>query len=137
MCHGELARRRPTAGHLTVFYMWMSAGGVVGGIAAALIAPYAFSWVAEYPILIVLAILCRPGLTLADRRQTLLVAAAFVVAAAIIVVPAVGFDIGLTDAEFYWGLAGAAGAGAGGIAVAQPPRLCRDDRARIHGLAFL
>jgi hypothetical protein len=105
VCHGELARRRPTAGHLTVFYMWMSAGGVVGGIAAALIAPYAFSWVAEYPILIVLAILCRPGLTLADHRQTLLVAAAFVVAAAIIVVPAVGFEMGLTDAEFYWGLA--------------------------------
>jgi hypothetical protein len=104
VCHGELARRRPAAGHLTAFYMWMSAGGVAGGIAAALVAPQVFSWVAEYPILIVLAILCRPGLNLADWRQTLAVGAIFVVAAAIIVVPAVGFDVGLTDAQFYWGL---------------------------------
>src|SRR5688572_17157876 len=84
--------------------MWMSAGGVIGGIAAALIAPHAFSWVAEYPILIVLAILCRPVLTLTDWRQVLPVAAIFVVAAAIIVVPAVGFEVGLTDAQFYWSL---------------------------------
>ncbi len=69
VCHGELARRRPPAGHLTAFYMWMSAGGVIGGISTALVAPHVFSWVAEYPILIVLAILCRPGLTLADHGR--------------------------------------------------------------------
>jgi hypothetical protein len=34
MCHGELARRRPPAEYLTGFYLWMSAGGVIGGIAA-------------------------------------------------------------------------------------------------------
>jgi hypothetical protein len=104
VCHGELARRRPAAGHLTAFYMWMSAGGVIGGVAAALVAPYLFSWVAEYPILIVLAILCRPGLTSTDRQQTLAIAAIFIVAAAIIVVPAVGFEYGLTDSQFYWTL---------------------------------
>ena len=49
VCHGELARRRPPAGHLTSFYMWMSAGGVIGGICAALVAPHLFSWIAEYP----------------------------------------------------------------------------------------
>jgi hypothetical protein len=104
VCHGELARRRPAAGHLTAFYMWMSAGGVIGGISAALIAPEVFSWVAEYPILIVLAILCRPGLMLTDWRQMLTIAVIFTVAAAIIVVPAAGFDVGLTDAQFYWSL---------------------------------
>ncbi len=31
VCHGELARRRPAPRHLTAFYMWMSAGGMVGG----------------------------------------------------------------------------------------------------------
>ena len=62
MCHGELAQRRPAARYLTSFYMWMSFGGMVGGIAAGLIAPYAFNWIAEYPILITLAVLCRPGL---------------------------------------------------------------------------
>ena len=104
VCHGELARRRPAAGHLTAFYMWMSAGGVVGGISTALVAPYIFSWVAEYPILIVLAILCRPGLSFADRRQTALVAGGFAVAAAVIVVPAIWFGFTLDDQQFYWSL---------------------------------
>jgi len=69
VCHGELARRRPAARHLTVFYLWMAAGGMIGGIAAGLIAPHVFNWVAEYPILIVLAALCRPGLSLPSRPQ--------------------------------------------------------------------
>src|SRR3954454_12271539 len=64
VCHGELARRRPAPEHLTAFYMWMSAGGMIGGIASGLIAPYTFNWIAEYPILIALAVLCRPGLAL-------------------------------------------------------------------------
>jgi hypothetical protein len=34
----------PSARHLTAFYMWMSAGGMIGGIAAGLIAPHVFSW---------------------------------------------------------------------------------------------
>jgi len=63
MCHGELAEKRPPARYLTSFYMWMSFGGMVGGISAGLAAPYAFNWIAEYPILIILAVLCRPGLT--------------------------------------------------------------------------
>jgi hypothetical protein len=58
--HGELARQRPAAEHLTTFYLALSAGGMVGGLFAGLIAPFAFSWVAEYPILLVLAALCRP-----------------------------------------------------------------------------
>ena len=62
MCHGELARRRPPARYLTSFYLYMSLGGVIGGIFAGLIAQHIFSWVAEYPLLIILAALCRPGL---------------------------------------------------------------------------
>jgi hypothetical protein len=59
-CHGELARTRPPAKYLTGFYVALSFGGMVGGLFAGLIAPYAFSWVAEYPILLALAALCRP-----------------------------------------------------------------------------
>jgi len=59
-CHGELARTRPAAKYLTGFYVALSFGGMVGGLFAGLIAPYAFSWVAEYPILLALATLCRP-----------------------------------------------------------------------------
>src|SRR6267378_6114794 len=59
-CHGELARTRPAAKYLTGFYVALSFGGMVGGLFAGLIAPYTFSWVAEYPILLALAALCRP-----------------------------------------------------------------------------
>ena len=104
VCHGELARRRPAAGHLTSFYMWMSAGGVIGGVCAALLAPQLFSWIAEYPIVIVLAILCRPDLRSASRVQNLLVLALFAIAAAIVVVPAALYYYGLDDKTFYWSL---------------------------------
>jgi spermidine synthase/uncharacterized membrane protein len=60
-CHGELARTRPPAQHLTGFYVALSFGGMVGGLFAGLIAPFSFSWIAEYPILVALAALCRPG----------------------------------------------------------------------------
>ncbi|MEA2882472.1 MAG: hypothetical protein QOH32_1728 [Bradyrhizobium sp.] len=65
-CHGELARTRPAAKYLTGFYVALSFGGMIGGLFAGLIAPYTFSWIAEYPILIALAVLCRPE---ASRRQ--------------------------------------------------------------------
>jgi hypothetical protein len=64
-CHGELARTRPAAKYLTGFYVALSFGGMLGGLFAGLIAPYAFSWIAEYPILLALAALCRPP---ADER---------------------------------------------------------------------
>jgi hypothetical protein len=60
-CHGELARTRPAARYLTGFYVALSFGGMVGGLFAGLIAPFTFSWIAEYPILLALAALCRPS----------------------------------------------------------------------------
>jgi hypothetical protein len=87
MCHGELARTRPPAKYLTAFYLWISAGGVIGGVATALIAPHLFNWVAEYPILIALAALCRPDLGLPrDRRRRYLLFGGTAVAAVVLVV---------------------------------------------------
>jgi len=60
VCHGELARLRPAARHLTAFYLAMSVGGVLGGIFNALLAPHLFRWVAEYPLALVLACLVLP-----------------------------------------------------------------------------
>jgi len=68
-CHSELARGRPLPVHLTSFYVSLSFGGMVGGLFAGLLAPDIFSWIAEYPILLVLAVLCRP-LTSFRRYET-------------------------------------------------------------------
>jgi hypothetical protein len=61
VCHGELARRRPDARHLTAFYLAMSLGGVLGGVFNALVAPLAFDWVVEYPLVLALSCLALPG----------------------------------------------------------------------------
>jgi hypothetical protein len=61
VCHGELARSRPPARHLTEFYLWMSVGGVLGGLFNAVVAPLLFTNVIEYPLVLVLALLVRPG----------------------------------------------------------------------------
>ncbi len=68
VCHGELYRRRPAAAHLTEFYVMLSVGGVIGGIFASLAAPVLFSTILEYPILVVAAVLCRPGMGAALAR---------------------------------------------------------------------
>jgi hypothetical protein len=82
VCHGELARRRPAARHLTAFYLWVAVGGMIGGIFTGLIAPYVFSWVVEYPLLIVAGILCRPGLAIPrDFRSWIPIAVAAVLVA--------------------------------------------------------
>jgi hypothetical protein len=67
-CHGELARTRPAPRHLTTFYVSLSFGGMLGGLFSGLVAPYAFSWVAEYPILAVLAVFCRPSSKAINRQ---------------------------------------------------------------------
>lgn len=65
VCHGELAKDRPSVSHLTEFYLWLSVGGVLGGIFNVIVAPRVFDSVIEYPIAIVLAAALRP--TLAKR----------------------------------------------------------------------
>jgi hypothetical protein len=60
-CHGELARDRPAAAHLTAFYLWMGLGGVLGGAFNALLAPLLFSSVVEYPLAVMVgAVLLWP-----------------------------------------------------------------------------
>jgi hypothetical protein len=90
VCHGQLAADRPASRYLTEFYLWLSVGGVLGGLFAALVAPplsnmilEAYQWlevfgrwgnllrmllvpamfnvVFEYPLMILLACLLRPA----------------------------------------------------------------------------
>jgi hypothetical protein len=60
VCHGELALRRPAAEHLTEFYLLMSAGGVLGGLFNALLAPVVFNDLYEYVLTLILACLLLP-----------------------------------------------------------------------------
>lgn len=66
--HGALYARRPAAADLTRFYLFMSLGGVLGGAFAALAAPRLFASVAEYPILLLLGLLCIPTLSMSGDR---------------------------------------------------------------------
>ncbi len=61
-CHARLAADRPSVAHLTEFYLWMSAGGVLGGIFNALLAPVIFSGLVEYPLVLILAAFLRHGI---------------------------------------------------------------------------
>jgi SAM-dependent methyltransferase len=61
LCHQELARLRPPVRRLTEFYLLVSVGGALGGVFNALVAPLVFSSVVEYPLVLVLACLVRPG----------------------------------------------------------------------------
>jgi SAM-dependent methyltransferase len=50
VCHGELARTKPDARHLTGFYLMISVGGAVGGLFVAFLAPHIFNAFYEFPI---------------------------------------------------------------------------------------
>ncbi|MFL5329128.1 MAG: spermidine synthase [Gemmataceae bacterium] len=59
-CHVELARRRPPAGRLTEFWLWVSFGGVVGGMFNALVAPVIFKEHSEYILGLIMACFLVP-----------------------------------------------------------------------------
>lgn len=52
--HNEMYKLRPAPQQLTIFYLMMSVGGVVGGLFCAIIAPLIFDWSWEHPILILI-----------------------------------------------------------------------------------
>ncbi len=102
MCHGELARTRPAPRYLTGFYLWMATGGVVGGIGAGLIAPHVFDWVAEYPILLALAVLCRPGLALPRARPWRYLLYGGLATAALVLIITALYPVVLAERLFNW-----------------------------------
>lgn len=112
--HGYLYHLRPAPHHLTLFYLIMSAGGVLGGLFAALFAPLIFDWVYEHPLLILAAAMLLPlpalfpwdkwlGLRAKTARAVALV---FVVIAAFGAWQMVGDWTGRLDsATTSWGIA--------------------------------
>jgi hypothetical protein len=90
ICHGELARDRPAARHLTEYFLLISAGGVLGGFFNALLAPLIFTEIIEYPLAMIAAGLLRPHLAPSNdhplqRRLDILLPLALGVALAAVV----------------------------------------------------
>jgi SAM-dependent methyltransferase len=87
-CHGELARRKPPAAHLTRFYLMISLGGALGAVFVALVAPRMFSGYYELQcalglcaVLVLVTQWRDPGGVFGARRQAaLLVMAGLAVA---------------------------------------------------------
>ena len=53
--HTDLSATKPPAERLTEFYLWMAAGGALGGIFNAIIAPELFTRISEFPLTLVAA----------------------------------------------------------------------------------
>ncbi len=58
--HGRLYAARPEPARLTFFYLIVAAGGALGGVFAALVAPVVFDWVYEHPLLLLAAAALLP-----------------------------------------------------------------------------
>lgn len=58
--HARLYDLRPEPARLTRFYLILSAGGALGGVFTALLAPLLFDWAWEHPLLVLAAALLMP-----------------------------------------------------------------------------
>jgi len=66
VCHGELARLKPSYRHLTSFYLMIALGGALGGVLVGLVAPHFFSGYFELQIAlawcaVMMVIVLRPS----------------------------------------------------------------------------
>ncbi len=52
VCHGELARRRPSSRYLTSFYLMVSVGGALGGLLVGFVFPYVLPALIDLPIIL-------------------------------------------------------------------------------------
>lgn len=62
VCHGRLARSRPSPSRLPEFYLWIALGGALGGVFNTFVAPACFNSIAEYPLVLLAGCLLRPAI---------------------------------------------------------------------------
>ncbi len=132
VAHRTLYNARPKAQHLTEFYLYMSLGGVIGGLIAALLAPQLFSEVLEYPILLALTMACRPGalnISFKDKDEMLWL---WLIAALGVLVVWWSRLIDIEDKLYAWAIAIREGLPLVGPAIAWPMR-----QVYLYGMAAL
>jgi hypothetical protein len=66
-CHGELAHAKPSPRYLTNFYLTLSAGGALGGLAVGLVAPRIFPAYFELPLALFALAALATWLVMANR----------------------------------------------------------------------
>jgi hypothetical protein len=67
ICHGELYRLKPDPKHLTSFYLMIAAGGAIGGLFVALVAPHVFNNFYELHLSLGLTVLLLVIVSFIDR----------------------------------------------------------------------
>ncbi|MDX1962909.1 MAG: hypothetical protein SFX18_07140 [Pirellulales bacterium] len=69
LCHGELARLKPSPRHLTGYFMLIAIGGALGGVMVSLVAPVIFTQSVEWQLGIFISLLLSAALIL-DYQET-------------------------------------------------------------------
>lgn len=100
LAHARLASERPDASRLTAFYLWISVGGVIGGVFGAIVAPMLLMPEHEYALLALLALLLPGPGTSRDPPRLARVMAVIAVAALAGTVAAVAGHAGWAAALF-------------------------------------
>ncbi|GMM91816.1 spermidine synthase [Qipengyuania sp. MTN3-11] len=114
--HRRLYLLRPSPARLTYFYLVMSAGGALGGVFTALVAPLVFDWVWEHPILVLAAAALLPDRPLfawmdrlgLDRRGRRIAVLLLLIAAVAIAGAINGWLVEQRDSLVLVGMMGAA-----------------------------
>jgi hypothetical protein len=88
ICHGELYRMRPPARHLTSFYLFIAAGGALGGLFVAVVAPVVFRDYHELPLGLWLLAYVVGFICLAKRSRAIATGAAIGTLATAVLLPA-------------------------------------------------
>jgi SAM-dependent methyltransferase len=86
-CHGELARSKPAPDRLTAFYLAVSAGGVLGGVLVAIVAPRVFDDFHELPLAFVLTAACLGWAMWRDRASAATRVARWALGVVVAIVP--------------------------------------------------
>ncbi len=103
-CHGELYRLRPAPSQLTRFYLVVSAGGALGGVLVAVVAPLVFSGYYELGLgLVVLGLLAALRFAGLGRIQGLVSLAVLLGVSAAAAYDALRYqeDVRLSERGFY------------------------------------
>ncbi|MGA3055555.1 MAG: hypothetical protein ABSD63_15200 [Candidatus Korobacteraceae bacterium] len=86
VCHGELVQLKPSKQHLTSFYLFVAAGGAVGGVFVSIIAPIIFKGFWEFHLSVWLCCMLFCVVLLRDIRSWIYVPTPLLLAFSVLVV---------------------------------------------------